>query len=168
MKGTLLSLAIVCSTVAGAQTKAPPPNAKDVAVPVHATLPAQGGSIGSDSGLTAEEAVRIALSKQPTLESARQAVIAADGRIKQVRAKMLPQLGVGGTYYSSRFIGNESNRLELNVPKGYGPYPVDLRCQPLVGSRSTVEGFEGCRQTRSKSSERGFGLSSASRFLSRE
>ena len=116
---TLLALATVC--VAAAQTKAPPPNAKDIVVPTRPSVPA-GGIDGSkiQGTLSADQAVKIALANQPTLESVRQAVIEAEGRTKQVRSKLLPQLGVGGSYNSSRFMGNEPDRLQLNVPNGYG------------------------------------------------
>lgn len=116
---TILALAAVC--LAAAQTKAPPPNAKDIVVPSRTAIPAGGLDAAKIPGtLTADRAVKIALANQPTLESVRQAVISAEGRTKQVRAKLLPQLGVGGTYSSSRFMGNEPGRLELNVPNGYG------------------------------------------------
>ena len=117
MKLSFILLTVACTAVVGAQVKAPPPNAKDVSVPSHVGIP---HTESSEKVLTVEDAVKIALSKQPTLESARQAVIAAEGRVKQVRSKLLPQLGIGGTYYSSRFMGNEPRLLELNVPKGYG------------------------------------------------
>jgi len=108
-----------------AQTKAPPPNAKDVPVPARPTIPAGGQDQSLITGtLTAQDAVRIAVAKQPTLESVRQAVVAAEGRTKQLRSRLLPQFGVGGTYNSSRFVGNEPDRLQLNVPNGYGASAV--------------------------------------------
>ena len=109
------------SGIGSAQVKAPPPNAKDVAVPNRPSIPTSGQVPGgSDKTLMASDVVRIALEKQPTLENVRQAVIAAEGRTKQVRAKLLPQLGIGGTYSSSHFFGDEPKRLQLNVPNGYG------------------------------------------------
>ncbi len=121
MRSWGLIAAIAAVSVAGAQQKAPPPQAQDNAVPTRTTTPASQKDASKLGGpLTAQQAVAIALSNQPTLESVRQAVIAADGRTKQLRARLLPQLGVGSTYYTSRFAGNEPNRLQTNVPKGYG------------------------------------------------
>ena len=48
--------------------------------------------------LTANEAARIAVVHQPTIESAKQAVIAAQGRTQQARAATLPNLLVGAAY----------------------------------------------------------------------
>ncbi|MDR3691344.1 MAG: TolC family protein [Fimbriimonas sp.] len=122
MTGRGISLiAVVClAGVAGAQTKAPPPNAKDMPIPSRPTLPQGGADQGlADRTLSAPEAVKIALAKQPTLESVRQAVKYAEGRTRQLRAKLVPQLTIGGSYYSSRFMGDEPSRLELAVINGY-------------------------------------------------
>lgn len=48
--------------------------------------------------LTANEAARIAVVHQPTLEAARQAVIAAQGRTQQVRSAELPNVTVNAGY----------------------------------------------------------------------
>lgn len=112
-------LASVC--IAAAQTSAPPPNAKDVPVPVRPSIPAGGADASTVGGiLTAEQAVRIAVARQPTLEDIRQAVIEAEGRTRQLRSRLLPQLAVSGTYGSTRFIGDEPDRLDLNLINGSG------------------------------------------------
>jgi len=119
-----IGLAIVacgCAGIVSAQTKAPPPNAKDIPVPSRTQIPAGGNqSLLPNGPISPEDAVRIAIANQPTLESTKQSIQAAEGRIKQLRAKLRPQLGIGGSYYSSRFVGDEPKRLELNVPNGYG------------------------------------------------
>ncbi len=121
VRSTLTWIVIGCAGIAAAQTTAPPPNAKDVPVPTRTQIPAGGPDAAFvGSILTAQDAVRVALAKQPTLEAVRQAVIAAEGRTIQLRSKLLPQFGIGGSYNSSRFVGNEPDRLQLNVANGYG------------------------------------------------
>ena len=108
------------AVLASAQTKAPKPNAQDVPVPTRPSIPGVASSATIPEVLSAEDAVRIAMAQQPALESVRQSVNAADGRTKQLRARLLPQLGVGSTYSSSRFVGDEPRKPALNVPNGYG------------------------------------------------
>ncbi len=118
---TLPIIVLGCSGLAMGQIKAPPPSAKDVVVPNRTTIPSNTQKADIDAQpLSAKDVVRIALEKQPTLEVVRQAVIAAEGRTKQVRSKLLPQLGIGGSYYSSRFMGDEPKRPQTNVLNGYG------------------------------------------------
>lgn len=118
---TLLGLA--CLGIG--QTKAPPPNAKDVPVPNRPSIPAGGSDQGILAGtLTAGDAVRIALAKQPSLEAVRQAVVEAQGRIRQIRSHLLPQVGVTQSRWSSRFLGDEPNRLSLTDMNGNGTAAV--------------------------------------------
>lgn len=117
-----LAFAVIgVACLANGQTTAPPPNAKDVPVPSRPTVPAGGQDQSLVSGtLSADDAVRIAIEKQPTLEAVRQAVTAAEGRVKQLRARLLPQVGVAGTYSTSHFVGDEPDRLDLLLAQGYG------------------------------------------------
>jgi outer membrane protein len=48
--------------------------------------------------LTADEAARIALARQPTITAARGAIVAAQGLTQQQRSGLLPTLGVGASY----------------------------------------------------------------------
>jgi len=119
----LATIGFTC--IALAQSKAPPPNAKDVPVPNRPTIPAGGKDAAVVNGtLTAEEAVRIALAKQPSLESVRQAIIEAQGRSRQLRSRLLPQVGVTQSYWKSRFVGDEPDRLQLTNLNGNGTAAV--------------------------------------------
>ena len=121
----MICAALGCGCLAMCQTTAPPPNAKDVPVPSRPSVPPGGPDAALVSGrLTPELAVRIAIAKQPTLESVRQTVIEAEGRTKQLRARLMPQLGVSGTYNTSHFVGNEPDRLQLAIANGYGASAV--------------------------------------------
>lgn len=72
----------------------PPPPARPEGVP---TTP-----------LTAEEAARIALRRQPAIASARAAAESAAGRTRQVRSGLLPSLGLGAGYTRSEGPGGSS------------------------------------------------------------
>src|SRR5579862_2438503 len=97
---------VICSAVIGAGAVAqqtPPLMPKTVdtptpTAPVQQTVPAPADV--PNRPLTANEAARIAVVHQPTIEAAKQAVIAAKGRTEQVRAAMLPNVFVNGAYNS--------------------------------------------------------------------
>jgi len=108
-----------CVCIVAAQTQAPPPNAKDTSIPPRPMVPAGAADTTISSGtLTASDAVRIEIARQPTLEAVRQAVIAAEGRITQLRASLLPHFGLTGNYGSTRYFGNEFRALDLNYING--------------------------------------------------
>ncbi len=114
-------LASVCVELACSQSKAPPPKAQDVQVPARPVIPAGGSDQSVVSGtLTAVRAIRIAIARQPTLEAVRQEVIAAEGETRQLRSRLMPQFGVGGAFGTSHFVGDEPDRLDLDLANGYG------------------------------------------------
>ena len=120
-RSSLMVAALACVCISMGQTTAPPPNAKDISVPIRPGIPPGSADMAIPSGpLTPADAIRIALAKQPTLEAVRQAIHEAEGRTKQIRAQQLPHLGIGGTYNTSRFVGDEPDRLQLAIANGYG------------------------------------------------
>ncbi len=85
----------------------------DVAIPPRVVLPADE----RPRPLTADEAVRLALALQPTLDVARADVLAARGRTTQARAALRPALGFTTGYSLAEPLSSGSN---VNVGGGTG------------------------------------------------
>jgi len=83
----------------GGQTPPVAPRTVDTPVPPRVTIPtAPANADVVNRPLTADEAVRIALRKQPDVAVARAGISAAQGRTEQARADLLPSLGVSAGY----------------------------------------------------------------------
>jgi len=81
------------------ETPLPPP----VELPAPPVLPADI----PNTPLTADEAARIALRRQPNVTAARAGVSAAQGRVQQARSGLLPILGIGAGYTRVQTITSE-------------------------------------------------------------
>lgn len=108
IRSSILALLVVQSVSAGAQLgqepehvgpKAPPPKTVDLTVPTAVILPVTSLSADLPSEpLTAEEAARIALKLQPSVNAAQGGVTSARGRTNQVQSGLLPQLVLSAGY----------------------------------------------------------------------
>ena len=94
----------------GGQTPAVAPKTVSTPVPPPVALPTAPAAADIVSRpLSAEEAVRIALRKQPNVEVARAGIAAAQGRTEQARAALLPSLGVSGGYNNVTVLSGASS-----------------------------------------------------------
>src|ERR1700734_1109380 len=78
------------------QLKAPPPNVQDPAIPPLISLPALFSPDVPNAPLTADEAARIALKLQPSIQQAIGSVKQAHGIKVEDESQLLPQVLVGG------------------------------------------------------------------------
>lgn len=103
---TLFSLKIEAQ-----QTPPVQPNTQPVPMPPPVTLPPPPALPADvpNRPLTADEAVRIALLKQPNVTVARSGIAAAQGRTEQVRSGLLPTLGVSTGYTTVQTLAGEGS-----------------------------------------------------------
>lgn len=96
------------------QLKAPPPKVQDPSVPPLISLPSLFNQEMPNEPLTADEAARIALKLQPSIQAAIGSVKQAHGITVQDESQLLPQVLVGG---GADFIHSLSGRgTELQAP----------------------------------------------------
>ena len=106
-KGFALLLFALLSAVASAQTIPVQVKTPDVVVPPPVGIAAVNAALAP---MTVEEAVRLALRLQPSIEDARGALQSAAGRTRQQSSNLGPTLGVTGTLSRSDSIrGNGSS-----------------------------------------------------------
>ncbi len=83
----------------GGQTPPVAPKTVDSKIPPTVAIPAAPPTADvMNRPLSADEAVRIALRKQPNVTIARAGISAAQGRTEQTRSALLPTLGISGGY----------------------------------------------------------------------
>lgn len=100
----IITLALLGMTT-GLQAQTPPiqPKIQETPLPpsVEITAPANRPADVPNRPLTAEEAAAIALYHQPDITTAKAAAEAAQGRVQQIRAGLLPSLNAGTSYTNS-------------------------------------------------------------------
>jgi outer membrane protein len=110
MRRLLTTTAVFClpGIAFAQQTPLVHPHTVDSPVPPPVTVP--GPAVPADipnRPLTADEAAQIALRRQPSIEEARAAVLAAEGRTQQARAALGPSVPVSATYsYAATRLGS--------------------------------------------------------------
>lgn len=102
MRVSLAVIGLILLSTAGLAQQTPPvlPKIQETALPPAITLPAPA-NVSADvpnRPLTADEAARIGLRRQPNVTIARAGVMAARGNETQARAGLLPSLGTGAGY----------------------------------------------------------------------
>lgn len=123
----VLSLLTGCGSLAKAQEITPPipPKTQDTPVPppVQISPPPTPDTDAPVRPITAEEAARIALRRQPSLIEARAGIEAAQGRVQQVRSGLLPTLNLSTGYTNLTAIsgsGAGGNTNTVNSGSGTG------------------------------------------------
>jgi len=114
-------------TQVGGNQATPPPklNTPDVKIPPPLTLP---GVAQTDVGLqplTIEEAVQIALRKQPQVNIAKANVLSAQGRVQQAVSGLLPQFSANAGYQRETAIRGSSGTAQ-------DPFSASLSVQQLL------------------------------------
>jgi len=102
LRVSLVAICLILCSTAGLAQQTPPvlPKIQETPLPPAVTLPAPA-NVTADAPnrpLTADEAARIGLRRQPNITIARAGVIAAQGRDVQAKAGLLPTLGTGASY----------------------------------------------------------------------
>src|SRR5579871_9110 len=116
----LSSFFLLSCGLAGAQTQTPPiaPKIQETPLPPPVTLPAPPLTPPDvpSRPLTAEEAAQIALHHQPSVTIAVSGITAAQGVTQQVRAGLLPTLGVDFGYSGQQRIAGPSSTRSSTIP----------------------------------------------------
>ena len=115
-----LVIGLICIPILGAcQDQKTPPIAPNIQkAPLPDRIEVTNG--GPARPITADEAVRIALKTQPTLDTARSAIAAASGRTEQVRSGLNPVLAGSVAYtHANVLAGNSSVGTSVSTSPGY-------------------------------------------------
>jgi len=109
------SVLVTFLVVAAAYAQTPPiqPNTPDVKIPGQLNFPAPSDLAIGKQPLTADEAVAIALKRQPAIGIAQGNLLSAQGRTEQAASDLLPSVTAAGSYSRSTiFKGSSSGSLQ--------------------------------------------------------
>jgi outer membrane protein len=90
-----------------------------------------GPARAQDAGarLTMQEAIRVALKRNPTIKESKERVTSAKDQIGVSRAGLLPQLGFAGNYYYGTAFGRSPGFLSATTPSGISGFPSSFGSQ---------------------------------------
>lgn len=125
----------------------PPPRVQDSKVPTPVIPPTNPGTELSAAPLTLGDAVRIALSHQPSIASAQGAVQTAQGRTRQAASLQNPTLSLGAGYNGVRSLSGDPSDVALQSPTGTtspGVSPA-FPYSTAIGARQLLFDFDQTR-----------------------
>ncbi|MCX6344799.1 MAG: TolC family protein [Armatimonadetes bacterium] len=126
---------ILIGMATGLQAQTPPiqPKIQETPLPprVEIAAPANRPADVPNRPLTADEAAAIALYHQPSISTARAAAEAAQGRVGQVRAGLLPSLNAGTSYTNTAISPSTSSGGPVGTASSSG-YQVTANIRQLV------------------------------------
>jgi outer membrane protein len=114
MRRALITAAVLCLSGAAFAQQTPPIPSRAVDTPVPPPIVVPGPAVPPDvpnRPLTADEAAQVALRRQPSVEVARAAVAAAQGRTDQVRAGLLPSVPLSASYTHTEELSGGPNAI---------------------------------------------------------
>jgi outer membrane protein len=124
--GAIPTVAMAVLTTAAWSQQVPPAASRTVPTEVPPPVKSAVVPLPSDVAsrpLSASEAARIAVTKQPTIEAARLAIEAAKARTQQIKSGVLPSVSLTGQYYDVESLntvnGVSSATAAAPVPPGY-------------------------------------------------
>ncbi len=129
--------ALAQSTGTSAQQTATPPipvTTPDVKTPAPLVLPSPAAVVAGSQPLTVDEAVAIALAKQPLVGIARANLTSAAGRVQQAASGLYPQLGASAGFNDQRVLAGSAggNSGASSGNSGLNRFTASVNVQQLL------------------------------------